>query len=155
MRGPAPAATPPTWTQPHHTGLTADHPPPGVAPPGQRTRAARARQLSSHQPPFDLGNILAYRQHQVPQRTAARPSRKLAKGSPEGGCHPNLPRVMTSSKKGNPPGLPSNTSSPSTTPTSLYVLTQNAREQSARLESAARGDSREHRPRSVCLALDS
>jgi hypothetical protein len=34
---------------------------------------------------------------------------------------------MTSSKKGNPPGLPSNTSSPSTTPTSLYVLTQNAR----------------------------
>src|SRR4051812_36425438 len=76
MRGPAPAATPPTWTQPHHTGLTADHPPPGVAPPGQRTRAARARQLSSHQPPFDLGNILAYRQHQVPHsahRRAALP----------------------------------------------------------------------------------
>ena len=36
---------------------------------------------------------------------------------------------MTSSKKGNPPGLPSTRSSPSTTPTSAYVLIQNARGQ--------------------------
>jgi len=44
-------------------------------------------------------------------------------------AHPNLLTVMTSSKKSNPPGLPSTRSSPSTTPTSSYVLIQSARGQ--------------------------
>src|SRR3954465_12810112 len=92
MRGPAPAATPPTWTQPHHTGLPAGPPPPGGPPPGQRPRAARARQLSSHQPPFDLGNILAYRQHQVPHSAHRRAALPETGQRITGGPLPSKPR---------------------------------------------------------------
>jgi hypothetical protein len=126
MRDPAPPAPRPARTNRHPTRLAADHPQPGMTPPGQDTRTGRTHQLPRHQPPFDLRRVLAYRQHQVPPRTAARPSRAWPKDHGRAAARPNLPRVMTSSNKGNPPGLPSIRSSPSTTPTGSYVLSQSA-----------------------------
>src|SRR6266705_3252412 len=84
MRGAAPATPRPTWTQPHPARLATDHPPPGMPPPGQHVPTARAGQPTRHQPPLDLDSVLAYRQHPVPPRTTARPSRSPAKGSREG-----------------------------------------------------------------------
>src|SRR2546429_51800 len=102
MRDVAPATTRPTRTHPHPTRLATDHPPPGMPPPYQHISTVRADQPARHQPPLDLGSVLAYRQHPVPPRTTARPSRSPAKGSREGRRPSKPPHGDDEHQKGQP-----------------------------------------------------
>jgi hypothetical protein len=93
-----------------------------MPPPGQHTRAPRARQLTRRStsaastPTVNIGTSAHHH--------AALPSPTKEHG--RAAARPNLLTVMTSSKKGNPPGSPSNTSSRSMTPVGSYVLIQSA-----------------------------
>jgi hypothetical protein len=85
--------------------------------------AARATQLTVTKEPVNLERVRTYHQHRVPPSTKRRPSLP-AKGW---GGPPRFNDVVTlasPTKKGDPAGLPSTSSSPSMTPNHLHVVSQ-------------------------------
>ena len=81
--------------------LPTDHPLPGIPPPGQHTRAPRARQLTRHQPPLDRGSIHTYRQHRC-LRAPPRGPPEPGQGTREGRCPSKPPHSDDEKQKGQP-----------------------------------------------------
>ena len=96
-------------------------PPPATRPghPGQRNRPTARRRSTTRTSPSTV--TIGASAH------PARPSRYLGQEKDgRAAANPDLITMASHTKKDNPPGLPSQPSSPPTAPGSPYVLTGNA-----------------------------
>jgi hypothetical protein len=110
-------------TDDHDLGELADAPRPGPTPRAQLRLTTRTAEQTTEQEPVDLDRVRTYHQQWVPPSTKRRPSHPAK----EWGGPLRFQDVITLSsptQKGNPEGLPSTPSSPSTTQNHLQILSQ-------------------------------
>jgi hypothetical protein len=123
MRDPAGRAPRPPRAQPSvDPALTPDHPLPGM-PPRQPASTPRTAQPAFRQPPLDHARSNAYRDHRclrAPVRPLPLPGQEKGGGA---AAYPDVITVASHTKKDNPAGLPSWSSSPPAAPGRPYVLT--------------------------------
>ncbi|GAA0714543.1 hypothetical protein GCM10010199_14650 [Dactylosporangium roseum] len=123
MRHPAPGAPRSPGTHRHGTLLPPKPPRPGIPPPRQDTRAARADQPPRNQPPLDRSGVTAYRDHDASTRhRTALPQHSGQRDSGRAVAYQDLITVPPNTNKGNHTVAAPNPSSSPTPPTYPNLL---------------------------------